>query len=246
MKYLEKDLELTEQIYQKQLLEMNKKPHLIKLVSLHNQDLLVLQEMEFNGLLFDEQWSEVLADEVDEQIGKLDKQLFEFHNCNDFKSNSNDHISAFLYGGIAKFRNREINGLFKSGNKKGLPKYKWIENQINFPKLINPLKGSELKKEGYYSTDERTLRSLKGSKKAMEIINLLLTRSGLEKKVSTYYRGLVALIKNSNWKSGTIHGQLNQCVARTGRLSSSKPNLQNFDGSIKGLFKSRYEETNNE
>ncbi len=37
-----------------------------------------------------------------------------------------------------------------------------------------------------------------------------------------------------------IYGQLNQCVARTGRLSSSKPNLQNFDGEIKDLFGSRY------
>ena len=80
----------------------------------------------------------------------------------------------------------------------------------------------------------------------MKIIDLILTRSGLVKKVSTYYRGLVSLIKDSNWNPGTIHGQLNQCVARTGRLSSSKPNLQNFDGEIKGLFKSRYKETDNE
>ena len=45
-----------------------------------------------------------------------------------------------------------------------------------------------------------------------------------------------------NWKHGIIYGQLNQCVARTGRLSSSKPNLQNFDGEIKGLFTTRYGE----
>ena len=78
------------------------------------------------------------------------------------------------------------------------------------------------------------------------IVDIILKRSGLIKKVSTYYRGLVSLIKDSNWNPGTIHGQLNQCVARTGRLSSSKPNLQNFDGDIKGLFKSRYEEIDNE
>ena len=43
-----------------------------------------------------------------------------------------------------------------------------------------------------------------------------------------------------NWETNVLHGQLNQCVARTGRLSSSKPNLQNFDGEIKQLFGSRY------
>jgi DNA polymerase I-like protein with 3'-5' exonuclease and polymerase domains len=58
--------------------------------------------------------------------------------------------------------------------------------------------------------------------------------------VSTYYRGLLKLATELNWKENKIHGQLNQCVARTGRLSSSKPNLQNFDGGIKGLFYSRF------
>jgi len=48
------------------------------------------------------------------------------------------------------------------------------------------------------------------------------------------------LIEEQNWKRNMIYGQLNQCVARTGRLSSSKPNLQNFDGEIKTLFYSRY------
>ena len=245
-KYLQKDLEITEQIYKEQLKEVAKKEHLVKLISLHNQDLLVLQEMEFNGLLFNEQHSEVIANELDEQIGKLDKQLFGYHNCSGFNPSSNDHVSAFLYGGTAKFRTKENIGTYKTGDKKGLPKYGWINHEKVFNKLVTPLKGSELKKEGFYSTDEKTLRTLKGSKKAMEIINKLLTRSGLVKKVSTYYRGLVSLIKDSKWKSGTIHGQLNQCVARTGRLSSSKPNLQNFDGDIKGLFTSRYKETDNE
>jgi len=81
---------------------------------------------------------------------------------------------------------------------------------------------------------------LTGSKRAKEVIELLLTRSLLEKRMSTYYKGLVNLIEEQNWKRNMIYGQLNQCVARTGRLSSSKPNLQNFDGEIKTLFYSRY------
>ena len=84
------------------------------------------------------------------------------------------------------------------------------------------------------------MRSLRGNKKAMSVIELLLERATLEKRVSTYYRGLSKLRVESNWKEGYIHGQLNQCVASTGRLSSSKPNLQNFDGEIKELFYSRY------
>ena len=83
-------------------------------------------------------------------------------------------------------------------------------------------------------------KSLKGTKKAKDLIELILHRSILEKRLTTYYQGLVDLRTSMNWPINTLHGQLNQCVARTGRLSSSKPNLQNFDGEIKTLFGSRY------
>ena len=71
---------------------------------------------------------------------------------------------------------------------------------------------------------------------------MLQTRATLDKRLTTYYRGLNKLVDEQNWRKGVLHGQLNQCVARTGRLSSSKPNLQNFDGEIKSLFKTRYGE----
>jgi DNA polymerase-1 len=122
----------------------------------------------------------------------------------------------------------------------GQIKEKWEEFSIPFKRLVVPLKGTELLKEGYYSTDEKTLKSLRSSNKAKSIIELLLKRTTLEKRLSTYYRGVVNLINELNWKKGVIHGQLNQCVTRTGRLSSSKPNLQNFDGEIKSLFTSRF------
>jgi DNA polymerase I-like protein with 3'-5' exonuclease and polymerase domains len=240
--YLEKDIELTDQIYQIQREEISQNPTLARLCSLHNQDLLGLQEMEFNGLLFKQEWSETLGHELEEQIVKLDKSLYDFHNLHDFNANSNDHISVLLYGGTINFRVQVEDGVYKSGMKKGQVKYRWDHREKHFDQLVKPLKGTELVKEGYYSTDEKTLKSLKGSKKAKEVIKILLTRSELNKRMTTYYQGLPNLIKEMNWQDGMIYGQLNQCVARTGRLSSSKPNLQNFDGEIKGLFYSRYKE----
>lgn len=79
-----------------------------------------------------------------------------------------------------------------------------------------------------------------GTKDAKEVIKRILKRSGLEKRRGTYYQGLPELRQSQGWLEGKLHGQLNQCVARTGRLSSSRPNLQNFDGEIKELFYSRY------
>jgi DNA polymerase I-like protein with 3'-5' exonuclease and polymerase domains len=39
---------------------------------------------------------------------------------------------------------------------------------------------------------------------------------------------------------GVLHGSFNQTTAATGRLSSSKPNLQNFATELQDIFISRY------
>jgi DNA polymerase I-like protein with 3'-5' exonuclease and polymerase domains len=52
--YLDGDLLLTERVYHHQLSLFEKDPQLFKLFKLHCQDLLVLQDMEYNGMLFDE------------------------------------------------------------------------------------------------------------------------------------------------------------------------------------------------
>ena len=240
--YLKGDLDLTYQVYLKQKEEVEKaSPQLKRLISLHNQDLVVLEEMEFNGLLFDEDKSNELAIDNEKHIEILDQRLFDYHLCPEFNPNSGEHLSALLYGGSIKLRRREVIGVFKTGERAGQQKERWVDYEVPFDKLVNPIKGSELAKEGYYSTDEQTLKTLKGSKKAKEVIELILTRATVEKRVSTYYRGLIKLRTEMNWIKGKLHGQLNQCVARTGRLSSSKPNLQNFDGEIKELFGSQYE-----
>lgn len=239
--YLIGDLELTRAVYEKQLAEVEQlPPQLRRLISLHNQDLLVLQEMEFNGLLFDEERSNELARDLEEQLDRVDGILYEYHNLDSFNPNSTEHLSSLLYGGDIKVRRKEAVGYFKTGARAGQVKEKWVDDVVKFERMVRPLPRSELAKEGYYSTDEQTLRNLKGSKRAKELIELLLHRAVLEKRLTTYYRGLVELRKDMCWEHGKLHGQLNQCVARTGRLSSSKPNLQNFDGQIKELFRSRY------
>ena len=241
--YLIGDLQLTQKVYEKQMEEfaVSTKP-MQRLISLHNQDLIILQEMEFNGLLFDENSSNRLAKELEDQIEIIDKILFEYHELVEFNPNSTEHVSSLLYGGTIKVRRREIIGVFKTGTRMGQQKERWVEHEITFPRLINPIKGSELAKEGFFSTDDQTLKSLKTrSKYGKDLVEVLVTRATLEKRLSTYYKGLVDLRKEMNWHEGRLHGQLNQCVDRTGRLSSSKPNLQNFDGEIKTLFGSRYE-----
>ncbi|MFN8535072.1 MAG: DNA polymerase I [Dehalococcoidia bacterium] len=73
-----------------------------------------------------------------------------------------------------------------------------------------------------YSTDAQVLEELRGQHPVVEQI---LEFRQLSKLKTTYVDALPALI---NPKTGRIHTNYNQTVARTGRLSSSEPNLQNI------------------
>ena len=239
--YLIGDLHLTQKVFNKQMQEFAScTKQMQRLISLHNQDLMVLQEMEYNGIIYDEEGCNRGAKELSISIERINKELYSYHMLSDFNPNSTEHLSSLLYGGTIKYKRKEIVGTFKTGTRAGQEKERWKEYEQKFERLITPLKGSELEKEGYFSTDEATLKSLRGTKEAKELVKLILERATLEKRLTTYYKGLVELRTSMNWPVDKLHGQLNQCVARTGRLSSSKPNLQNFDGEIKQLFGSRY------
>ena len=241
--YLKQDVELTEKVMYKQMERLNQLPHLKRLVSLHNQDLLVLEDMEYNGMTYDYDKSKILGDELELQIDKLNNRLANYHSYDNFNPNSGEHLSAFLYGGNIKERFQRPIGHFKTGSRTGEVKYKWEERDKEFTRRIDPLPKTELKKEGFFSTNEETLRKLKPkTNEGKDILDIILARATMQKRMTTYYHGVPQLIDEMNWKESKIHGQLNQCRTRTGRLSSSSPNLQNFDGEIKTLFPSRYGE----
>lgn len=216
--YAAHDAKVTLECYHAQRKLMT--PKQVRLCQLMCQDLPILQSMEANGLPFDEQLCAKRAQEVDDQISKIKTKLSAIYPHVPVSFSSNDHLSAFLYGGVVKEETKEHIGLYKTGERKGQPKYKNVTIEHQLPRLFQPLKGSELLKEGMFATDESTLRKLKGKK---SIINLILELSKLEKLNGTYYKGLVKLRETMHWPEGTLHGQFNQCVAQTGRLSSSKP-----------------------
>ena len=73
-----------------------------------------------------------------------------------------------------------------------------------------------------YSTDAATLERLRGE--WPEFVDPLLEYREVEKLRSTYGEGLLAEVADD----GRIHATFNQTVARTGRLSSDRPNLHNI------------------
>lgn len=235
--YLRRDVEQTWGVFLKQqeLITPYK-----TLVSLANQDMLTLLEIEKNGMIYDTERSLAEGDTIQEQLSIIDSTLVDSIGYADFNPGSNDHVSVVLYGGSIPIRIREAtqrvlkDGTIKHGER-------WGEGRLEFPRLVTPIKGSELKKEGFYATNEDTLKQLKATGKAKQILQLIQERAKLEKLRGTYLHGIPKLINTMGWSNNVIHGTLNQCVAITGRLSSTKPNLQNFDSGMGYLFRSRYE-----
>src|SRR5438552_3810041 len=71
-----------------------------------------------------------------------------------------------------------------------------------------------------YSTDTRVLRSIRGDR---EIVGVLEEWREYSKLLNTYLEPLPSLISDTD---GRLHTTFNQTVAATGRLSTTSPNLQ--------------------
>jgi DNA polymerase I-like protein with 3'-5' exonuclease and polymerase domains len=254
------DVEITRQLYLKQgprIEEQGKMP----LFVLQCADTLCLQEMEFNGMLFDETESKRLGEETQHEIDQLTNELGRIYPDVVINWNSGDHLSAVLYGGFINQDGVETVHKARKDGTVRIYERKCLVKKV-MPRLIEPLPNTESKDtkgmseddiqrlnvergrkphlQRIYYTNENVLKSLPVRGKAKEIISRIQRLATLEKLSSTYYLGIPKLIDELKWDGGIIHGQFNQVVARTGRLSSSQPNLQNFAGVIKPLFKSRY------
>lgn len=238
--YLKKDVTLTFKIYLAQLeivqgLSRAKQT----LVSLINQDTLVLEEMEANGIHLEVERCYEESKTLERRISELYNTLSSMWSGIPIKWSSNDHISAALYGGIVKEDYREVyESTLKSGEVKR--KERWSTKYHQLPAIVSPLRGSEVKKQGYYKTDEQTLRKLKTDSQSKKVIDILLELSKIEKMNGTYCLGFPKLYKEMFWEDSILHGQLNQCVVITGRLSCDKPNQQNLPDDMRKLITSRF------
>lgn len=238
----EHDLKTTMAIYeiQKELVQ-KKSIQFQRLVTLANLDLIVLEEIEYNGFYFNEGSCKQKAQELTLQINELRMELHDYHNLAEFNTESGDHLSCLIYGGTITIPRKEPIGFYKTGDRKGEVKDGWKDYSYTLPRLFNPLPKSELKKPGYWATGEDVLRQLKSRDKfSKRVLEIILTLAKLEKIVGTYYIGLPKLRETMNWTENTLHGNLNQVTARTGRLSSTKPNLQNISGDMKQVFETRF------
>lgn len=102
-----------------------------------------------------------------------------------------------------------------------------MEFNINSPKQLGSVLFEKLglpkgkKGKTGYSTGAQILENLRGYH---EVVDLILEYRTLSKLKSTYCDGMIKLITSE----GRIHSSFNQTETRTGRISSTEPNLQNI------------------
>ena len=161
--------------------------------------------------------------------------------------------SSSLYGGAFELvvPERVETLVYKSGKRVGqeYQKTHWRTEVHEFDQLFTPLKRTETKlvskangrEYPVYATGAEVLKQLrKPTKRHKRLIELLLKQAELSKLLDTYYGAIPELLEKMEW-GDTLHGQYNQVVAATGRLSSSNPNMQNFSDDADELLVSRYD-----
>lgn len=236
--YAETDAVMTLKLYEAQQRVMT--PAQRRLTRLMCMDMLILEDMEWNGIKFNEELAHKRTEEIKEQVREIEDKLHAVYPNVTISFNSGDQLSSFLYGGTIQEVVKEHIGFFKTGEKVGQPRFRNNIIVHELPRLFTPLPRSELKKEGFYATSADTLLKLRGNKKTKDILELIQRRTRLSTLLEKTYEGLVNVHRDQNWEPGYLHGQFNQVTVATGRLSSSKPNLQNLDGAAQDLFVSRY------
>jgi DNA polymerase I-like protein with 3'-5' exonuclease and polymerase domains len=233
VEYGEHDVWLTQEIARRQFDQFKKlSKNLQATIKIQMQDIAMLFEMEWNGFKYDTGLSAIRSQELIQQALSIVTELDSLSNVPVGVVNwgSNDQKSCVLYGGMINYKVREsFLFTYKDPKKQPVMKERWVAKTLECSRLVEPLRRSELAKEGYWSTDEGTLRKLKPSRKNVKrIIELLLELAKVNKMNSTYFSGLPKKMEEYGWLHDCLlHPGLNQCGTVSGRLASSNPNGQN-------------------
>jgi DNA polymerase I-like protein with 3'-5' exonuclease and polymerase domains len=258
LEYLVRDVKLTEQVALQQMQEATDEQ--FNLIVQMGDMLKVAEEMEANGMHVDtDMMIDSLAMVAIDQITMV-KDMNDWLDQPDLLAdkpewyNSNHIMSAIMFGGDINYTKKVPDGIFKSGKRKGEVRYKnqkmvVVMDGITMSAMVSA-EATKLKTKAgatVYKVDEEVLSRIKTNvvlhAGEEHLIDSVLNMRAANKVCNTYYRNLIEMADDE-----TIHHTLNQTATATGRLSSSKPNLQNVPShdsltmNVKDHFTSRHEE----
>jgi DNA polymerase-1 len=245
--YCIQDVELTLDIYHKQIPRI-KEAELHKVVKLQNEYTYVLAEMEYNGLLFDEEKSKKIAVENKVKADEYAKIILKDIPYGEYINlSSSQQLSCLLFGGLLKFETKEWT--IRTYKTQPYSDYyeRTVKNEVEIEGLgFIPDKRTK-NKSGYYKVDKSTITGLNAPTNGhRKLKKILVEYSKCSKVVSSIQgrkgdKGLLAKLQKNKY----LHPNLNQTIAATGRLTSSDPNGQNLPrgntSPIKTCFIPRYD-----
>ena len=171
----------------------------------------VLADIELRGMALDSDVVDTLYHEHQLELAQVQKELDEI--TGGINMQSTNQVAEFIYGEL---------GFSELKDKKG-----------------NPIRGKPNKRfpGGLPKTDVATIAALRATNnRQKKFLALKQRQSKLSKAINTY---LTPFKEVCDEKDGILYGNFNQAVTQTHRLSSSKPNFQNFDRRFKRCFTHR-------
>lgn len=223
--YLKQDVIITEQIYIHQKPEIARW-ELERVCKVQNEFTYTLSDIELNGFKWDIDKMARLVKEAEDELSAITHKLLEYSPDKRLNLGSNDHLSAYLFGGVAKVKWKEW--VVQTLKVRPESYYKEVERTENVE-----LKGlgftpiARQKKDGYFKTGKEIIPKLVTKTDAQkEVKKLLIDLRKQTKVLSTLIgkkgdKGKAALVQ----PDGRIHAKMNQTITKTGRLSSDSQNF---------------------
>jgi DNA polymerase I-like protein with 3'-5' exonuclease and polymerase domains len=227
-------------VYQKQLM-VAQELDMVRLIELQCEFTLCLIDMEYNGLVFDEDLAEEIYQKYKDKAGEIQQKIRDHLGYQEIDMSSLIQRSAVIYGGLLKLRYRK----WVVRELKVRPESTYTNREIReeheikglgFPKPSNPRKRN---KNGYFKVDHPTIADLPANTAALKEWKRLLIDYATYSKIHQTLKGksyLTGLMRKVG-TDGKIHPELKQTRSKTGRLTSENPNGQNLFTAIKILFK---------
>ena len=238
--YLQSDVRVTKQIFDKQYAWLSQQPEqtqkyyleMLNGVGVTSQMTHVGFEFDTGGATKQSKKTHLVAMQKEEYLIKRYKDIYP----GEFNPNSAAQIETLLWGGevnvpiVEEVLNEEGNPVrYKSGDKKGQIKTrKGIRKQrvepMVKPETIKLFENRGWEKKAGAKTLEYIQKYEEDSPAEDLCFEIEILRQ-VSKSISTYYRPYISFAVDY-----TLHPSYNHCVTQTGRLSSSKPNMQNING----------------
>lgn len=208
-----------------------------KLVLSQMQALQALVEMEYNGMVYSGTKLYEYTDELTKTTQLLEDELHIVGSevgIPDFNPASRVDLNLLFFGGEKEVVDKVIDGEYKTGKRKGQPKWKNVARKVRVDGVISKyypapsVHDFKRGKDGLRNIDEDVLAELsKRYPGITSVVTTILKLRAVNKEYKTYAIGYSKYgwpyIGNLN----IIHPNFNTTSTSTGRLSSSNPNMQN-------------------